>query len=96
MQSPHERGNRKRYDQPVLRKLRSEQAKLFLVGYAYIGHHGAKEILEVLFPVPSPTSVVEQRDPRRMGKEELGGLSEYEEAVERVRNAERLENDTHP
>jgi hypothetical protein len=43
-------GNRKQYDQPVLRKLRLEQAALFLVGHAYVGHHGASEILELLFP----------------------------------------------
>jgi hypothetical protein len=43
-------GNRKQYDLPVLRKLRLEEATLLLVGYAYVGHHGANEILRLLFP----------------------------------------------
>ena len=55
MQSAPNVANRKLYDRPVLRRLGSEQATLSLVSHAYIGHRGAKEILEVLFPLPSPT-----------------------------------------
>ncbi len=58
MQSALEGGNRNRYDHPVLRKLRREEATLFLVGHAYIGHQGAREILELLFPVPRSTASV--------------------------------------
>jgi hypothetical protein len=70
-QSAQECGNRKHYDPPFLRKLRPEQATLFLVGHAYIGHHGANEILEVLFPVATnagpylATCVAEESDPYR-------------------------------
>jgi hypothetical protein len=41
---------RKRYAEPTLRKLTREQATLSLVGHAYIGHQGARQILEILFP----------------------------------------------
>jgi hypothetical protein len=44
--------SRKLYTAPTLRKLTREQATLFLVGHAYIGHQGAREILEILFPAP--------------------------------------------
>jgi hypothetical protein len=50
-QSTPEAGIRKRYDTPILRTLRLDQAALFLVGYAYAGHRGATEMMEVLFPV---------------------------------------------
>lgn len=53
MQSAPESGNRGRYDQPILRRLTFEQGTLFLVGYAYVGHQGARDIMEVLFPPPS-------------------------------------------
>jgi hypothetical protein len=43
---------RKGYDPLVLRKLNPEQATLFLVGHAYAGHEGAREMLELLFPEP--------------------------------------------
>jgi|GEM_PF-6755642 hypothetical protein len=45
--------NREPYTEPTLRKLSREQAALFLVGYAYIGHQGARDILEILFPAPN-------------------------------------------
>src|SRR5690349_235760 len=38
------------YDPPVARKLTREQAILVLVGHAYIGHSGARELLDLLFP----------------------------------------------
>lgn len=43
----------KRYSPPVLQKCTLEQARLFLVGHAWIGHRGAKELLELLFPLAS-------------------------------------------
>ena len=49
MQSPIVDG-RKFYEQPIVRKLTSEQAVLFLVGHAYIGDEGAQKLLELLFP----------------------------------------------
>ena len=56
--TPSETGKRKRYAAPILRTLRSEQAALFLVGYAYVGHQGARAILEILFPAPSETKAL--------------------------------------
>jgi hypothetical protein len=44
------------YEQPILRKLTSEQAVLFLVGHAYIGHRGARVLLELLFPITTDSS----------------------------------------
>jgi hypothetical protein len=62
-QSTSEAVIRKRYDRPILRTLRSDQAALFLDGYAYAGHRGAVEMMEVLFPLqassdkkPAPVS----------------------------------------
>jgi len=43
----------KLYSPPVLQKRTVEQAKLLLVGYAWIGHQGARELLELLFRQPS-------------------------------------------
>jgi hypothetical protein len=62
---------------PLLRKLTSEQATLFLVGHAYAGNPGAKELLEVLF----------QEAPMRLGKpnltnEEVTRKSEVDKHVE--------------
>ena len=51
MQSPNV-GKRKSYEPPILRKLTREQAILFLVGHAYIGDQGAKELMDRLFPTP--------------------------------------------
>ena len=58
MQLPED-DKRRSYDQPLLRKLSPEQACLFLVGRAYVGHQGAKELLELLFPEPLLVSEVE-------------------------------------
>jgi len=44
------------YKQPILRELAPEQAILYLVGYAYIGHRGAKELLELLFPMSTDST----------------------------------------
>lgn len=52
-QLAHGLSSRKRYDQPVLRHLTVEQATLLAASYAYIGHCGAREILEEFFPCPS-------------------------------------------
>jgi len=49
---------RKCYVPPVLRTLRSEQAALFLVGYAYVGHQGARTLLEMLFPAAVNTNAL--------------------------------------
>jgi hypothetical protein len=43
---------RKVYERPRLRKPTRDQATLLLVGHAYIGDTGAKELLELLFPGP--------------------------------------------
>ncbi len=37
------------YQKPALRHISSEQAKLFLMGYAMIGNRGAKDLMEVVF-----------------------------------------------
>jgi hypothetical protein len=47
---------REPYIQPIVRKLMSEQAILFLVGRAYIGHGGAKALLELLFPMTTDST----------------------------------------
>ena len=36
------------YSPPVLQERTIEQAKLLLVGYAWIGHSGARELLEIV------------------------------------------------
>jgi hypothetical protein len=36
------------YSPPVLQTRTMEQAKLLLVGYAWIGHDGARELLEIV------------------------------------------------
>jgi len=43
---------RKAYDPPILRRPTREQATLFLVGHAYIGDHGARELMQLLFWEP--------------------------------------------
>lgn len=44
--------NRKPYCPPTLRRLTLSQATLFLVGHAYEGDQGARELLELFFPEP--------------------------------------------
>jgi hypothetical protein len=39
----------KQYEAPMLRRITSEQAKLICIPYAWDGHKGARELLEVLF-----------------------------------------------
>lgn len=60
--TPPETRNRKYYRRPIIRALESEQATLLLVGHAYEGHQGAREILEILFPARAnkDTRVVSQ------------------------------------
>jgi len=53
MHSSAKADKRKAYEAPILRKLTSEQATLFLVGHAYIGHRGARELLQLLFWEPT-------------------------------------------
>jgi hypothetical protein len=40
---------KKPYEAPTLRKITSEQATLICIPYAWDGHKGARELLEVLF-----------------------------------------------
>jgi hypothetical protein len=39
----------KQYEAPMLRRITSEQAKLICIPYAWDGHKGARDLLEVLF-----------------------------------------------
>jgi hypothetical protein len=39
------------YSKPKLSQRNVEQAKLFLVGHAWIGDQGARVLLELLFPI---------------------------------------------
>ena len=56
---------RKPYEPPTLRKRTWSQATLFLTGHAYLGDHGAKELLELLFPEPTiPNTPKQIRDNR--------------------------------
>jgi hypothetical protein len=48
------------YAAPALRERTIEQAKLLLLGHAWIGHRGARELLEVLFPEPQNTDSPER------------------------------------
>jgi hypothetical protein len=41
------------YEPPQLRTPTSNQAILYLTGYAYLGDQGAKDLLEILFPDPT-------------------------------------------
>lgn len=54
---PRQNGMRKQYESPALVKRTIEQAKLLCVGYAWIGHQGAKELLEVMFAGYSESTV---------------------------------------
>ena len=38
----------KKYEEPAIRKLTPEQAKLLLVGYASVRDRGAKDLLELM------------------------------------------------
>ena len=40
---------RKPYQTPMLSKCTRDQAILFCIGYAWIGHRGARELLELMF-----------------------------------------------
>ena len=43
---------RKTYSPPKLKKLTPEQANLILIGQASYGDQGARDLLEVLYPMP--------------------------------------------
>lgn len=45
---------RKQYSPPTLTKRRRDQATLFLVGHAWVGDTGARDLLELFFPEPGP------------------------------------------
>jgi hypothetical protein len=45
---------RKEYSTPGLTKRNREQATLFLVGHAWIGDPGARDLLELFSPEPNP------------------------------------------
>ena len=60
-------GERKPYEPPIARTLTREQAVLYLVGHAYIGNQDAKELMEILFPLPTDSSSrVGQTEPMRL------------------------------
>jgi hypothetical protein len=44
---------KKEYSPPRLTRRSREQATLFLVGHAWIGDRGARDLLELLFPEPA-------------------------------------------
>jgi hypothetical protein len=44
---------KKEYSPPGLMRRSREQATLFLVGYAWIGDSGARDLLELFFPEPA-------------------------------------------
>ena len=46
--------SKKTYSIPKLSKLTPEQANLILLGHATCGDQGAKDLLDVLYPVPEP------------------------------------------
>jgi hypothetical protein len=79
-QSASEAGIRKRYDRPTLRTLRADQAALFLVGYAYVGHRAAIEMMEMLFPLPCRVGDPKNGRPEELIEREIrsdGGRREY-------------------
>lgn len=51
---------KKNYQAPVAKKLTPEQARLLLVGHATVGHQGARELMELVFP--EPINSTEPRD----------------------------------
>jgi len=54
---------RELYLRPEVRKLNSEQARLMLVGLAWAGDVGARELLEIIFPMPGERVEPENREP---------------------------------
>jgi hypothetical protein len=69
MQSPNV-NERRPYAKPILRKLTSEQAFLFLVGHAYPGDQGAAELMELLFPLVTDSRIARtQETPEMPGPE---------------------------
>lgn len=55
-EQPHVLPGKKAYCAPQARKLEPEQANLILVGRAWDGDEGAREMLEILFPAPGARS----------------------------------------
>lgn len=47
------RGGRQPYCAPRLQARTFQQAALFLTGHAWIGNQNARDLLELLFPLPS-------------------------------------------
>jgi hypothetical protein len=72
----------KPYEAPVLRKITSEQAKLICVPYAWIGHKGAKVLLEILFAVPQERR---GRLDRKQGCEREGLTMTEAQILDRIR-----------
>ena len=56
----------KPYERPIFRELTREQAVVFLVGHAYIGNQGAKELMELLFPLPTDARIERTHDARKI------------------------------
>src|ERR1019366_10113025 len=93
MQSPNV-VKHKPYEQPMLRELTSEQAVLFLVGHAYIGNQGAKELMEMLFPLPTDSRIALTHETREMVRRPV---SKGEQPVERqeIEQGDRREKRRH-
>ena len=51
-------GKRKPYEAPAIRSRQLSQAVLFLVGRAYLGDVGARDLLALLFPETSDTETL--------------------------------------
>ena len=49
---------RKTYSPPQLNKLTTEQARLLLIGHATCGDQGAKDLLDVLYPLASEEEIM--------------------------------------
>ena len=58
--------NKKPYLRPEVRKLNSEQAILILVGKAWDGDNSARELLEILFPIPGKSCTARTADLRKL------------------------------
>ena len=58
---------KKAYTPARLSKLTPEQANLILIGHASCGDQGAKDLLDVLYPLPEPERNHSVREFRRPG-----------------------------
>jgi hypothetical protein len=56
--------DRKAYSRPEVRKLGTEQGILMLVGRAWTGDKGARELLELIFPEPGGMNAAASQSPQ--------------------------------